>query len=230
MLDMVFPQHDGSDGSCSLGAPRVVTHLDIRQINPNEFTPVLWIQTPERSRDLLVYHLHLSLDHERVSDGETVENLGELHKLLPAPVVLLLAKSVKRVAVLGLLRVLVDDRDRELREVTPSRKKLIVISDAKEQRQVVAHVASLRVDQNVPALTQSRDGAKTTSIIRSLSTSLARARHSRLVRSHRSASRSVLRTHHLYPPTSNTFERNSLLLISLKFSIFQVNFPYIFIG
>lgn len=34
------------------------------------------------------------------------------------------------------------------------------------------------------------------------------------------------RAHHLYEPTSNTLERSSRLLISEKFSIFQVNLPY----
>ena len=38
------------------------------------------------------------------------------------------------------------------------------------------------------------------------------------------------RTHHLYPPTSKTFDRSSRLDISEKFSIFHVNFPYKSVG
>lgn len=41
-------------------------------------------------------------------------HLGQLHELLPAPVVLLLAEAVQRVAVLGLARILVHHRNGEL--------------------------------------------------------------------------------------------------------------------
>jgi len=41
--------------------------------------------------------LHLCLDDQSISHCEAVQHLGQLHELLPAPVMLLLAKSVQRV-------------------------------------------------------------------------------------------------------------------------------------
>ena len=95
---------------------------------------------------------HLRLDDQGVGDREAVEHLGELHKLLPAPIVLLLAEPVQRVRVLGLFRVLVDDGDGELRKVRPAGQQLVVVGDAEEERQVVADVAAVRVDEDVPGV------------------------------------------------------------------------------
>lgn len=43
------------------------------------------------------HDLHLGLDHQRVCHREAVQHLGQLHELLPAPVVLTLAKAMERV-------------------------------------------------------------------------------------------------------------------------------------
>mmetsp|Transcript_29884 Transcript_29884/g.65312 ORF Transcript_29884/g.65312 Transcript_29884/m.65312 type:complete len:234 (+) Transcript_29884:876-1577(+) len=63
---------------------------------------------------------------------------------------LLLAEPVKRIRVLRLLGILVHHCYGELCEVAPPWQKLIVVRHAQKQRKVIAHVASLRVHQNVP--------------------------------------------------------------------------------
>ncbi len=45
------------------------------------------------------YDLHLGFDREGIVDSEAFQNLVELHELLPAPVVLLLAESMERVCI-----------------------------------------------------------------------------------------------------------------------------------
>lgn len=48
--------------------------------------------------------LHLRLDDERVRHCEPVQHLGQLHELLPPPVMLLLAETVQRVCIEGHMR------------------------------------------------------------------------------------------------------------------------------
>lgn len=63
--------------------------------------------------------------------------------------------------VLALFRVAVDDRDGELRKVVPARQELLVVGDAEEEGEVVADVAALRVDEDVPAAMLARSQAHT---------------------------------------------------------------------
>lgn len=132
-------------------------------------------------------------------------------------------------------------------------QQLVVIRNAKEQREVVAHVAALRVDEDVPEaegnlwlspLSPSHptrraghDGhspAQTDAGLGSgpfcclASSPATRGRHG--TESPGRGCRRRRAPHHLYEPTSKTLLRSSLLLISEKFSIFHVNFPYRSIG
>ena len=91
--------------------------LHVRQVHSHQLSPVLRVEAPERPVLLLSDDLDLSLDDKSVRDREAIKHLAELHELLPAPVMLLLAEPVKGIRILALLWVLVHHSDSELSKV-----------------------------------------------------------------------------------------------------------------
>ena len=74
--------------------------LDVGQIHPNKLPSIVTVQRSEGCRHPVLDHLHLHLDHQRVTHHKAVLHLAQLHELLPSPIVLLLAKTMQRVRVL----------------------------------------------------------------------------------------------------------------------------------